>query len=506
MNNTENNKRIAKNATFLFFRMFLILGVSLYTTRIVLEALGFEDYGIYNVVGGVVFMMAFLTSSLSSATQRFLSFELGKKDYLQLNKVFSMSINIYIILALFIFVLAETIGIWFLDSKMNIPVDRVNAANWVYQFSVFTFIINILIIPYNATIISQERMKIFTYISIFEAILKLIIVFILFWVGGDKLEIYAVLIFLVSIMSFIIYIIYCNRNFPSSIYVFLWDKKLFKLLINFSGWNLFGGLAGVSKGQGVNLLLNFFFGPTVNAARGLSFQISGAVNMFVVNFQTAINPQIIKSYAHNDIKYMHRLIFQGSKFSFFLLYVCSLPVLLELDSILPFLLKKTPHYTVVFTKLAIINILIDSLSSTLMTGSQASGNIKKYQATLGSLLMLNVPFSYVLLYMGYPPQYTLYVSIFISVIAMYIRVLFLRVLIELPGKDYFFNVIIPVILVLIFSLFFPLILKNYFIENAYRPIIVILCSIISSLGTIYFIGLTHSEKTQLKQIIRKYIK
>ena len=506
MDNIENNRRIAKNATFLFFRMFLILGVSLYSTRIVLEALGFEDYGIYNVVGGVIFMMTFLTSSLSSATQRFLSFELGKKDYLQLNKVFSMSINIHIILAVFIFVLAETLGIWFLDSKMNIPIDRVDAANWVYQFSVFTFIINILIVPYNATIISQERMKIFAYISIFEAILKLIFVFILLWTGGDKLETYALLIFLVSITNFIIYITYCNRNFPSSTYVFIWDKKLFKLLINFSGWNLFGGLAGVSKGQGVNLLLNVFFGPTVNAARGLSFQISGAVNMFVANFQTAINPQIIKSYANNDIKYMHQLIFQGSKFSFFLLYVCSLPILLELDTVLLFLLKNTPEYTVIFTKLAIVNILIDSLSGTLMTGSQASGNIKKYQATLGSLLILNIPFSYVLLYMGYPPEHTLYVSIFISVIAMYIRVLFLRALINLSGKDYFFNVIIPVILVLIFSLIFPFILKNYFFTNTYRPIIVILSCIISSFGAIYFIGLNHSEKTQLKQIIKKYTK
>ena len=416
----ENTKLIAKNTMLLYFRMFLTLGVSLYTSRVVLNTLGVEDFGIYNVVGGVVMMFSFLNSSMASATQRFLSFELGKNDLIQLKKVFSMSVNIHVIIALAIFILAETIGLWFLNTKLVIPAERLYAANWVYQFSILSFMVTILSVPYNAIIIANERMKVYAYVSIIEVILKLIILYILVWFGFDKLKLYAILVFFVSAIIWLIYKTYCNSNFSESKYQYYWDKPLFSTLMNYAGWNLFGNLAVVTMVQGINIMLNLFFGPIVNAARGIAYQVNGAVNSFVINFQMAMNPQIVKSYASGDLKYMHKIIFQGAKYSFFLLFILSLPILLETELILKIWLKNVPEHTIIFTRLAIINVLIDSISGPLMTAAQATGNIKKYQAIVGGLLLLILPISYLFLIMGYPPEITLYISISISIIALQI--------------------------------------------------------------------------------------
>lgn len=314
---SENNKRIAKNTGILYIRMLFTMVVSLYTSRIILNTLGVEDFGIYNVVGGVVMIFSFLTSSMSNAILRFLSFEIGKKDFNQLKKVFSMSINIHAIIAVTIFVIAETIGLWFLNTKLVIPEERMNAANWVFQFSIFSFMFNIMRIPYNAIIIAQERMNFYAYASIIEVILKLIIVFLLVWFGFDKLKMYAIFVFCVTAIVWIIYITYCKRNFKETNYKYFWEKSLYKSLMNFAAWNLFGNIAVVAYSQGVNILLNIFFGPAINAARGIAFHVNSAVSGFVSGFQTSINPQIVKSYATDDKKYMQQLIFQGSKYSFF---------------------------------------------------------------------------------------------------------------------------------------------------------------------------------------------
>lgn len=486
--------------------MLLILGVSLYTSRIVLEALGVVDFGIYNVVGGVVFMLAFLTSSMTAATQRFISFELGKNDLTKLNKIFCMSINIHVILAFLILLLAETLGLWFLNSKLTIPADRMAAANWVYQFSILSFLISIIGVPYSATIIAHERIKIYAYISIIEAMLKLITVLALLWIEFDKLKMYAVFISFVSLVTLAIYKIYCKRNFPSTIYTFMWDKRLFNTLLNYSGWNLFGGLAGVTMGQGVNILLNIFFGPTVNAAKGISGQVKGAINMVVTNFQVAIGPQIIKSYAINDIKYMHQIMFMGSKFSFYLLYACSLPILLETEMVLNIWLTKVPAYTIIFVQLAIVNVLIDSVSGSLMTGAQASGVIKKYQSIVGGFLLMNLPLSYIFLLKGFPPQTTFFISIIISVFALYARLFILKSLINLSVKKFFKEIILPIIIVSIVSLIIPLIVRSFFQISIYRVLIIGLFSIASVLTTIYLVGLSSLEKNFLKvKIVNQYI-
>ena len=502
MKNTENNKRITKNTMFLYFRMLVTMGISLYTIRLVLEVLGVVDFGIYNVVGGVVLMMEFLKSSMSASVQRFLSFELGQKNYTQLSKIFSMSINIHVLIALFIFILAETIGLWFLNTKLVIPIDRINAANWVYQFSILTFIVSILNVSYHAIIISEERMKIYFYISIMETILKLVIVFVLLRIGFDKLIIYSGLMFGLSVLIFIFYIFYCAKNFPSTKYTFIFEKKLFNTLLNFGGWNLFGGLAGVTMGQGVNILLNLFFGPTVNAARGLSYQIGGAINMLVINFQIAINPQIIKSYAVDDMKYMHELIFQGSKFSYYLIYLLSLPILFETEYILSIWLNNVPEYTTTFTRLIFIGILIDSLSGTLMAAAQASGRIKKYQMIVGGLLLLILPVSYIFLKNGFPPQATLYVSIAMSIIALFARLYIVSKLVNISIKLFFKKVLFRVLLITVISLVLPLIFK-YVTEPSFMSVsITVILSILSALYSIYWFGLTKEEKKYLKQKVK----
>ena len=313
--------------------------VSLYTSRVILNTLGVEDYGIYNVVGGVVSMFAFFNSAMSSATQRFLSDEIGKGDFVQLRKTFNATQVIHIGIAVFIFILAETVGLWFVKTYLVIPPERLEAAIWVYHFSVLSFMVSIIQVPYNATIIAHERMNVYAYVSIIEVSLKLLIVFMLRWITYDKLKLYGILHFGVVFIIAAIYRVYTRRNFEESKFEFVKDQKLYKTLISYSVWNLFGNIAGVAKGQGVNILLNIFYGPVVNAARGIAMQVQAAVNSFVSNFQMAVNPQIIKSYAADEREYMYSLVIRGSKFSFYLLFFLSLPIMIEVDQILKLWLK-----------------------------------------------------------------------------------------------------------------------------------------------------------------------
>jgi O-antigen/teichoic acid export membrane protein len=491
---SENNKRIAKNTMMLYFRMILTMVVSLYTSRIVLNTLGVEDFGIYNVVGGFVTMLGFLNSAMARGTKRFLAFEIGKSNYPQLVKVFSMSVNIHFLIALIILLFAETIGLWFVNNQLTIPSERIEAANWVYQFSIMAFLVNVVSVPYNAIIIAHERMKVFAWISIIEVSLKLMVVFMLQWFGFDKLKLYAVLIFLVSIIIRLIYGIYCKQNFSESKFIIFWDNKLFKTLISFTGWNLWGNIANVLAGQGLNILLNIFFGPAVNAARGISYQVKGAVNSFVQNFQMALNPQIIKTYAANDIKYMHQIIYQGAKYSYYLLFTISLPILLETEIILKLWLKVVPDFTEIFTRLIIINILIDSFSGPLMTAAQATGNIKLYQGIVGGILLLIVPVSYLFLKLGFPPEITFYVSIVISVLTLIARLIILQNLVSIKIKYFLKNVIFKTLLISIISIILPLVITYLYDMSIQRFIIVGFISILSAIGTIYLVGLTKNEK------------
>ncbi|WP_111709980.1 MATE family efflux transporter [Lutibacter citreus] len=505
MSINQNNKRIAKNTVLLYVRMMFIMGISLYTSRIILNTLGIEDFGIYNVVGGIVIMLGFFNNSMSSATQRFLSFELGKKDFPQLVRVFNMSVNIHIIIGIGILILAETIGLWMVNTQLTIPENRMSAANWVFQFSIFSFMVSVFSVPYNAIIIAHERMSVYAWLSILEVSLKLLIVLMLQWIDFDKLELYAVLIFVVSVIIRLIYIIYANRNFTETKYIFFWDKSLFKILMEYAGWNLWGSAAYVLFGQGINILLNIFFGPILNAASGIANQVKSAVNGFVSNFQMAMNPQIIKSYARNDLKYMHGLIFQGAKFSFFLLFAVTLPILLETETILKLWLKIIPDYTVIFTQLILTNILINSISGPLMTAAQASGKIRLYQGVVGGLLLLNLPISYLFLKLGYSPQITFYIGILISIIALFSRLIIISPLVKLSIVDYLRNVVFRIIPVSLLALILPIMIRWFLPQDIYRLIIICFTSIISIIFAIYSIGLDLKEKIFIQEKIKKIL-
>jgi O-antigen/teichoic acid export membrane protein len=478
------------------------MGVSLYTSRIVLNTLGVEDFGIYNVVGGVVMMLSFLNSSMSTATQRFLSFEIGKNDYGQLKNVFSMSVNIHAIIAVAIFVLAETIGLWFLNAKLNIPVERMVAANWVYQFSVLSFMVTVLSVPYNATIIAHERMNVYAYVSIVEVVLKLAIVFALVWFGYDKLKMYAILIFCVSVIVWVIYRFYCRRNFMESNYSFFWDKSLYKTLMNFAGWNIFGNLAWVMMNQGLNLLLNIFFGPIVNAARGIAFQVNAAVVIFVNNFRIAINPQIIKSFAVGDNEYMKKLVFEGAKYSFYLLLFLTLPMLLETNIILKIWLKIVPDYAVIFCQLVLVSTLIQCFDASFGIVFQAIGKIKENQLMSGGTYLLILPVSYVLLKLNFPPPAVFWVQIAVTIIvAFVIKFYLLTKMFSMRPMDYLEKLILPVLKVSMLAIIMPILVKISMAEGFLRLFLVSCTSIFSVLVTIYYIGMNKETRLKTKNIL-----
>ena len=500
--NNSNNKRIAKNTAMLYFRMILIMGVSLYTTRIVLKVLGVEDFGIYNVVGGVVTMLSFLSASMSSATQRFLSFELGKNDLPQLTRIFGMSVNIQIIIALGVLLIAETLGLWFVNTKLTIPEDRLIAANWVYQFSILTFIVSIISVPYNAAILTYEKMNVFAYISILEVVLKLLAVLMLEWFGFDKLILYAILIFSVSLIIRIIYGFYVKWNIKDCKYLFFWDKNLFRTLMSFAGWNLWGNIAVVTYTQGLNILLNIFFGPVVNAARAIAYQINAALNSFVSNFQMAIKPQIIKSYAADDHAYMHNLIFSGSRFTYFLMLLLCIPVLLSTPQILSWWLTKVPEYTIIFCRLVLIDSLINSLSGSLMSAAQASGKIKLYQSLVGGLLLLILPISYIFLYLGYPPEVTLYTSISIACIALITRILLVSKLIGFSKLKFFKEVLIPVVITSSMIMTLVIYLETFIRNEIWHLILMNTVLLLLSSILIYFTGLKKTEKEFIRIKLR----
>lgn len=422
-----DNRRIAKNTLFLYFRMLLIMGVTLYTSRIVLNQLGEIDYGIYNVVGGIVVMFSFLNGAMAQATQRFLSYEMGKDNTARLNTIFSTAMTIHIIIAAGILILAETIGLWFLNSQMTIPSNRIFAANCVYQCSIASFIASIIQVPYNATIIAHEKMQAYAYISIIEVSLKLLAAISIAWFADEKLIHYAILILLVTIAINLSYQIYCKRYFHECHYNrTLYDKDLLTLMSEYAGWSTFGSLAWIGKSQGCNLILNVFLGPAVNAAYGITTQVNVALNSFVQNFTTALNPQIVKSYAANEYDRMNMLICYGAKLSFFLMLVLSVPILIDTNRILTLWLKDVPQYTVIFMQLVIINSLLETFTYCMSAAIQATGKIKTYQIIVGLTTLLNLPIAYITLKMGISPYYIFLASIIITVLTLAERLVIMK--------------------------------------------------------------------------------
>lgn len=472
--------------------------VSLYTSRIVLEVLGVDDFGLYNVIGGVVTMFSLISGSLASSISRFLTFELGKGDKTQLQKIFSTSINIQLIISLIIFVLSEVIGVWFLNTQMTISEERLDAANWVLQCSIFTFIINLISIPYNASIIAYERMKVFAYISILEVSLKLVVVYLLMVAPFDKLKAYACLLLCVSLLIRFIYGLYCKRNIPECKYVCIYDKTLLVSMIKFAGWNTIGVSSAVLKDQGVNIVINLFCGPAVNAARAISVQVNTAVNSFITNFMTALNPQITKSYAAKDFQYMKTLVQQGTRLSFYMLLLLSVPILIETETILSLWLTIVPEHTVLFVRLILILAMCESLSGTLITAMLATGDIRNYQIVVGGLQLLNFPLSYAALKIGLAPEYTMIIAIAISIINLFVRLLFLQNMIGLSAKYYLKSVVGNVGVVSVCSVVLPLLVFFYLNPGLIRLLIICIVAFTNTLFVVYRVGCSQAERVFIK--------
>ena len=493
-NTTENNKRIAKNTLFLYMRMLFLMLVSLYTSRVVLNALGVEDYGIYNVVGGVVAMFSIVSGSLSAAISRFITYELGRGDSVKLNDIFSTSVNIQFGLGFVILLLAETIGLWFLNVKMNIPDTRMIAANWVYQFSLLAFVINLISVPYNASIVAHEKMSAFAYISIFEAIGKLAVAFLILRSPIDRLVYYAIMITAIALIVRFIYGCYCKRHFAECRYKLMFNKSLMKELGGFAGWNFIGASSVVLMGHGVNIIINLFCGPAVNAARGIATHVNAAVQSFVTNFTTALNPQITKSYASGEHSYMMTLIYQGARLSFYMLLLLSLPVLISTQYILQFWLGMVPEHTVLFVQLTLILSMSESISSPLITAMLATGHIRNYQILVGSLQMMNLPISYMLLYMGGNPESVVIVAIGISQCCLAARLYMLRRMIGLSVRVYLKEVFLNVIVVTLVAMSVPL-LVSFMMEQSFIDFL-ILCtlSVVCTGVAVFYVGCNKKER------------
>lgn len=500
MAKAENNKRIAKNTIYLYIRMLLIMAVQLYTSRVVLHVLGVEDYGIYNIVGGVVVLFSFINNSLASATQRFFSFELGRGDVTTAKRVFSMSLTIHIYVALIVALLAETIGLWFLNSQMNIPVERMDAANWAYQFSILTICISFVQVPYYASVVAYEKMSFFAGIAIVEVLLKLFIVFLLVYIGFDKLRLYSILTFGVSVIIFFCYKYYCNINIGISRYSYFWDKSLFSQLLGFSGWMLLGAAAGVGSTQGVNILLNIFYGVTVNAAVGISNQVNAAVNQFVSNFQTAFMPQIIKLYAAGDMGQLHKLINRSSRFSFLLLFALAFPLILNIDFVLELWLKDVPEYASTFCILILIYSLVDAISKPIGFVIHATGKVKYYNIIMSVALSLNIVFSFLFLMWGFSPETVLIVYILIGVLSFVIRLLLAKRYKALKVSVFMQDVLLRVITVVAISLPFPIYISRCYSQwQALFATLVVFMSIYIIAS--YYLGVTKVERVSLRNLV-----
>mgnify|MGYP003205026237 FL=1 len=501
---STNNKRIAKNTIYLYIRTIITLLVSLYTSRIFLEVLGVIDLGIYNVVGGIVVMLSFLNTMMAAGTQRFLSYELGgNNNHKQLKKLFSMLFFIHVLVAIVLFILAETIGLWLFYNKLIIPQERLTAAMWVFQFSILSAIVTITQVPYNASIIAHEKMNVFAYITIVQTLAKLLVVYTIMWIDYDKLKLIAILNFLIILTTTFVYRSYCERKFQECILSFHWDTSLFKSLINYSSWNLFGAFSNVAADQGINVLSNLFFGPTVNASRAISFQVKSALTSFVANFQTAVNPQIIKSYASKDHEYMKTLIMGTAKYSFLLLLFFAFPIILETKYILKLWLGTIPEYSVVFCRLILINACIDCLSGPLVTAVQATGRIKIYQITVGVVLMLTFPISYVILLLIQVPESPFYVSISISFLLIIIRIILLERVIRLSLLTCYKQIGSRLLLVLIPPLLCSIAIF-FLIDGGFNRFLVnIFVSAISILSSAYCIGLNKIERKYIKDYVVK---
>jgi len=486
--------------------MIIVMGVSLFTVRIVLNALGITDYGIYNVVGGITALFVFLSNTMAHASQRFFAFELGRKDDQALKAIFNTNMTIYALISLIVLILTETIGLWFLNTKMIIPPERIVAANWIYQFSILSFLASMFSTPYKAVILAREKMSIFAYISIIEVLAKLLVAYLMIVVIYDKLKFYAILHFFVIGGISLSYILFCTKRYAECRFAFSWDKQNLAKILSYTGWSFYGHAAMSLRGQGINIILNLFFGPIVNAARGVAFQVDAAISNFYTSFFTAVKPQIIKLYAQGNNKEMLNLIYRSSRFCYFLVLIVAVPVLLETPYILKLWLVDIPDYTILFTRIIIATTMIDSITLSLSASADATGNIRNYQLIIGSILLMNVPLCWLVLKLGFPPQSAMYVVLGISIVILFIKTFFARKMVNLSIKAFFNKVIFTIMIVTLVSFLAPIIIVSFINSGFFRLCITIATTLSWSAISIFLIGLSKNEKSFFISVIKKKIK
>lgn len=506
MQTASNNKRLAKNTMLLYVRMLFIMAISLFTSRIVLKALGVEDFGTYNVVGGFIAMFTALSGSFSSAITRFITFELGKKESTKLNIVFCTGVNIQLAMSAIIFFISEIAGIWFLNYHMNIPDERMIAANWVLQCSIGAFILNLISVPYNAEIIAHEEMGAFATISIADIIMKLVIAYLLMIFPYDCLITYAVLFFIVSLITRIAYGVYCKIRFEECNYHFILDKELFKEMGKFAGWNFLGSSAFMLNTQGINILMNMYFGVAVNAARGLAVQVDNAIRSFSNSFMTAINPQITKSYSAGQREEMNRLVCQGTKFSSFLFLYLAVPIILEAPFILETWLKTVPDHTIAFVQLVVIGSFMDSvMGNAYWTAIMATGSIKKYQITVALVGVMVFPLSWLLFMLGYGPEATYVVYIIVYSIVLCVRLYYMKTQLKMPYSYFLKYILIRIAPCIALAFILPLPFHYYMNQGWTRLITMVISSALFTTIIIATIGLSKIEREKICSIIKKKI-
>ena len=483
-----------------------MLVINLYTSRVVLQILGVTDYGVFNAVGGIVSLFSLLSSALTNSIMRFMSFELGKDNIEKQRQVFTTSINVMIAFSIVVLILGESIGLWFLNSKMVIPEGRIIAANWVLQGTLLIFIINLISIPYNASIIAHERMGAFAYISIVEALLKLLLIFSLYLLDFDKLISYTCLLVVVAFVIRFIYGYYCKKRFEECSYAFSFDMQFFKEIIGFAGWNFLGRGARVINEQGVNLLMNVFFGVYVNAARGIAVQVQGAVVQFVTNFTTALNPQIIKSYSDNNLGIMHNLIYRGAKLSYFLMLILSLPLCFETGMILKIWLGQVPEYAEIFVRFTLIAATIDVINGTIITGLHATGNLKKCMSIIGAVEIMCFVLTYLAFIIGMPPVSAYIVHILVYMFLTFLRVYLIKDYIGMKFTEYLSQVFSRLLIVTCISIILPLIISIFMSDGILRLFLLPLFSILWTILSIFIFGLTQNEKGWIINILRNKLR
>lgn len=489
----------------LYFRQILTLIIGLYTVRVVLNILGVENYGIYNVVASTITMLHFLSASMANASQRYFSIELGRNDLSQLGRIFNLNLIIYCLIILFSLIILETIGLWFINNKLVIPLYRMKAAQIIYQCSIVSFLCSIFVSPYMAMVFSYENIRFYSLMSIFEVLLKMVMVIILPVFLIDKLILYGLLMSGISILILSAYIIFCKLNYTACKIKFYYDKNIFREIIIFIGWDLFGSISWIIKNQGINVLLNLFFGAIINATKGISNQVSGVIKSFGQNIIIAVRPQIIKNYS-TDYNIMLNLVYKSTKLSYFLMLVLSIPLFFEMPIILKLWLKKPPIYSDIFVRLALVNSVFELLSYPIHYIAQATGKLKLYQSVTGSILLLNMPMSYILLKLGFPPYSVMIIAVILTFVNCFFSVILVKRLIVFSIAHYCKYVFIPIFFVSLISFITPIIIISLFKENVVRLCCSVVFDISITIVIIYFFGLTKNERSDAYNLILQKIK